>query len=381
MLLYLDQSISDFIDDKTNFDDAFIVALENIASARRCGNHLIFAESDIFLKISTIDSLSQPARKVYLKSHNQVIQMKSIFDYLKIYINVTLTSVNIRESSVNGKRIIEMPLSYFSNPAYINKTIILSENLDDCSFYEVIANFAPDRILQGVKIQAEPRSGGGSTTHTVFSDIQHTQERFCLCILDSDSKYQGHTPTGTLSKVKQIDLPEKPLTQLSELDCHEIENLIPSKIFEILVHDDYALDPNKEKWLQGFKELEKSCVPQAKLYLDLKKGLKLYEMKDGNSSHFFRYWNPIVSSIESLKLDDSKQCSCSTKNSCSCFIFFGMGEMKLSYVIDFLNTSKGNIAIKDSVIDSLNELAETKTLWHEISEQVWAWCCGATQMT
>jgi hypothetical protein len=64
MLILIDSSVVDDGDENT-WDDETVVALENLATARREGKHLVIADRETLKKIAQCSRLSEFARNVY----------------------------------------------------------------------------------------------------------------------------------------------------------------------------------------------------------------------------------------------------------------------------------------------------------------------------
>ena len=114
---------------------------------------------------------------------------------------------------------------------------MLAENEDDISFYKMLGQFyVRESKIGKIKIDFEPRNGGGSTTYGVLQRIIEEKNRMCLCIVDSDKKYGNAEPRETMQKVKEIaNRNMQDYFEVILLDVHEIENLIPINVLEQII--------------------------------------------------------------------------------------------------------------------------------------------------
>jgi hypothetical protein len=364
MLFYLDDFLSDVLDNLENDESDLIVAINNIAQSRREGKHIIFSNPKNLRKIAKSEFLSSTTKSIFKKIYLESTQVKSLFDNLKTYVKISATADKISSYILNDIEIIEIPLINFFQMSFVNETTLLCENLIDCELYEIITKYAKKLLnLGNVPIKMKFQLGGGNTTYKVFSYNQEQENQLCICVLDTDVKYKNGEFGDTIKLLKAVDLPNKPLCQLFEVECHEIENLIPVCIYEIVA----GHDPNR---LNGVNSLKKLEFLEARKFVDIKKGLRIFQVTRGNADQFSRYWHPITSQIPDLNLtcNTNVEITCTSKNNCSCYVFNGIGNNILSDVLEYLKSSEINFDLFDNV---------TKETWGIISEKILTWCCGS----
>ena len=155
---------------------------------------------------------------------------------------------------------------------------LLAENLDDCVFYKLVAQYYFSS--QNFTIRFHCENGGGTTTSNVLEKRIFNEKVPTLCIVDSDQKYgatkkypQKPSNGDTLKKIESAintlkNLGGNPPCELFPLEVHEIENLIPICILEKLKTSYPALKDGL-KILMKLKEFDNGLPI---LYYDLKKG-------------------------------------------------------------------------------------------------------------
>src|SRR5690606_34656920 len=125
--------------------------------------------------------------------------------------------------------VFKIPLSRFLEPEMSEKTRMVSEHLDDCHFYEFIANnFSEHRHLPS-SIAFDLLNGGGDVTFQVFEE-KINKKYIAFAIADSD-KREPEAAIGTTGK-KVIEIFEtykiENIISCEILPVHEKENLFSS---------------------------------------------------------------------------------------------------------------------------------------------------------
>ncbi|TAF00109.1 MAG: hypothetical protein EAZ79_03455 [Oscillatoriales cyanobacterium] len=156
MLILIDSSVVDKGDENT-WDDETVLALENLASARREGKHIVMAKRETFKKIAQCSRLSQFARNIYHKLYNQSTQFQSYLSAVTRYIEIVNPCYEPAVISDSGKQIIKVGPRFFNDSESVQKTILLCENSDDAVLYEIIAKVYLIWKKMNVKIVCEPR--------------------------------------------------------------------------------------------------------------------------------------------------------------------------------------------------------------------------------
>jgi len=226
---------------------------------------------------------------------------------------------------------IRVPLNYFSTTTSIQPTIILCENLDDCELMVEMAKlYARNENFAGLKVKLDRRPGGGSTITPTAESILSEGERLLLTFVDSDRK----SPAGSLGKTaleakKKFDTLQPLLAQLVILDAKDLENLLPDEFYrtEMEKHLDHAKSSVFLGALAGV-----GCH-HARLYIDIKKGLKLGQLWDSDylsCPDYDAVWGVLIEKIIEEKIAVSQQCrncadsgKCCIPKTCACLLTCG----------------------------------------------------------
>ncbi|MDX2005385.1 MAG: hypothetical protein SFU83_08925 [Meiothermus sp.] len=299
---------------------------------------------------------------------NRLPQEKPYIDVVSWYVLVVGYSEVLELESIGDKHVIKIWAGYLENFNLLSETVFLAENHDDVEFYQSITEIYQSATDNGkIKLVFEPRGGGGHTTVAEYNSIQNRRDRLCLCILDSDFRYQGSSHGQTCSAVMRIDDPLQPLCVVHTLQVREIENLIPTSFYAEAVTG----DPNREKALQSLVEIESVASGKARHFVDLKKGHRLYELLSVSSdSPKYQYWKSILEALGTSIVCAAPN-HCNRREECICVTFFGFGDAILRYLLNFIKQKK-------AVGTPLQIDAKTQDEWRECCELIIAWCCGST---
>ncbi|MBE9143674.1 hypothetical protein [Planktothrix mougeotii] len=367
MLINIHQSV---FDNNNIWDEPeTIPALENLANAVREGKHLVISDRKTLKIITQCQDLSKTTRAIYTILYNKFSELRSYLSVVTRYIEIT-DLLEPALSSLSDQEVIQVPLKFFENTQSIQKTILLCENSSDTSFYQTIARVYLIWKNANIKLEYEPRGGGGNTIDTEYDNIQKTTKYFCLCILDSDRI----APEGKLgSTAAQIDQNKNQSSQFFRtkvliLDVHEIENLIPNSILLGICSG----DKQREDALKRIQKLQEIRGDQIKHFLDIKEGTLMYKIFDSTNSKDKLFWeshvleiNRILKCIDDDCLADWK-CN-KTKSNCQCQISLGFGKNTLDNTIKYLEKIEPHKIAKEFNNDMKPE-------WEKIGQVVVDFC-------
>lgn len=375
MLLVLTDSLKNALN-----QDVVLEALENIALGRREGKHLIFANYNTLESLKNCSSLSKRTRQVYLKLYAQLHELPHPQSFVRC-VEVVALDAGLSSRMEGHCKVISIPARYFCDSALIQETQFMTENLDDATFYQTIAEIYLKwkKLKNKIKILLDQYPGGGSTTVTAYKLIQDKQKRFCLCLLDSDKKSSSSPLGDTAKNVVAIDDPNKPFCECFVIGVREIENLIPTRLYSEISSG----DPNRIKCVSFLEQLEKSTFTEARKYLDIKKGLKLGEiLSASNNTPFSKDWMNWLDNIRPLAISISKTCInnqvCIKGENCGCIITTGLGDNILKTVIERIEKPTQYQLTEHKIAEMVDQLLKPE--WEEIGEIMMAWCCGTRKM-
>ena len=187
-------------------ESRIIDALENLAILLREGKHILHASLATARYFAEAAELSSRARGAY----KYVQQMYSQQGSLKYELNYFITVVPAEES-LSVKRINEwqiqlnVPIVKYADTSLIQETIVLGENILDAEFYNIIAQVYLSRVGLRLPLRMEKQLGGGSTLYQAYSEIQASESRLCICIVDSDRDAPEGKLGTTAKKIIETD--------------------------------------------------------------------------------------------------------------------------------------------------------------------------------
>jgi hypothetical protein len=308
-------------------------------------------------------------RGTYQKILNRLPSKKAYFDIFDRYARIVHEDSNIaiKWKDIGTKKEIRIPAHFIQDSSFIQPTILLCEDEIDCKLYQKMAEVNLTWKKIKIKIRYEPRGGGGNRIANVYEAIQKNLNRFCLCIGDSDRKYPSGSLGDTAKNLKKIDKEKETLCECKIIEVREIENLIPTAMFN------EVSNPERIRCIDFLEELEKSNIAEARKFIDLKEGLKgkeYYRLLSENQTFFNQ-----IQYVEGIKI--SKNCkkyqSCMGSQSCTCILMYSLGDKILEAVISNLE-EKSIPKISEMVSDAL------KPYWQEYGNLVVSWCCGTATM-
>lgn len=363
MLIFIHSSVVDDGDENT-WDDDTVLALENLAIARREGKHSVIANRETLRTIAQCSHLSKFSRNIYHKLYNQSTQFSSYLSAVTKYIEIVNPCYEPEVLSDSGKQIIKVPPRFFNDSELVQKTILLGENLDDAFFYETIAKVYLRWKRINAQIKCDRRGGGGSTISSEYINIQKLNERFCLCIVDSDKIAPNGDLGSTADRLRKSDDPDCKKTQIFILHCRESENLIPNSILSKL----YA---GKQEKLEALNII-KSISLEVRCFLDIKEGTYLKKIMAENTCEIKNFWSakipqiPHISERINNSCQTNWQCS-SNSGKCQCQISLGLGDKTLSKTVEYLQDNTPNEIAR--IVDH-----SMRSDWEKIGEVVMDWC-------
>lgn len=367
MIYEIDESCLETISTE---DTNCIAFLEQLALDRRKCKNVIVAQREVFAQLANTKSLSEVSRKIYKVIGNRVSEHKLLLKYAKKYCRIVAENNGNSIIYDGDKEIFLLKIDEAVSKDFTSKSLMLAENEDDISFYKLLGQYY---VLQSdignIKIDFEPRNGGGSTTYMVLQGILSNRDRMCLCIVDSDKKYANAMPRETMQKVEEtIDGIPRDHFEVVFLDVHEIENLVPLNVLDAIAEK--LNISNKGIEFMRFLLANDSSKTSPVFYYDVKKGIPrnayiLEEDADDERKKKYRkleeyrkYWRPY---IENFGAEIETEADA---------IIVGVCDKTLKHALIYLDLLKKEKRMETLVVDS--HLKET---WLELGEKVYCWGC------
>lgn len=242
---------------------------------------------------------------IYKTIASHYSEQRAIFEsVLTVFVltySAVISDAVLPEALQDSKKVKTIPIRTAEKWSCSDKCCLLTENLDDCKFYELVAqHYNINNKIKGLNISFHHECGGGDTTCEVLKKCVTLDVKPTLCIVDSDWKYgkseaYPNTPRcgGTAVRARRIAQglkgnDENPPCEFFQLPVHEVENLIPFQIFEQLPDD----LPDAKTGLELLSNLRTVYNGEPLLYYDLKKGFSKMEHEPQKA-----YWQEIFQEL------------------------------------------------------------------------------------
>lgn len=252
----------------------------------------------------------------------------------------------------------------------VKKAVLLTENLYDAKAYEHAAKQYQVSLGMRSQVALERAGGGGSTTPESFKNYTATENRWCLCITDSDRICPSDNMDVTAQKCNEIAKNEAIVASHIDLPAREVENILPIAFLA------EAIPPtHQERWDW---HIEKLCKLRfdAHHYCDIKKGTTFRQI------HFYAaqtprkiYWTSVTTDLKNAAALTSEciaanECEQEDPAACHCYVAHGFGGKVLESVVNYLDSRTAHQSEKLTRHD-LN-----RAPWLDIGRSVFEWACA-----
>jgi hypothetical protein len=374
MLLKLDNSLAESIVAHDENADNVIIALDNIAAARRNGKHLLFGSRETLKVFCECAELSNGARTIFKRVYERLPQKGAYVESLARQVNVVATAGALTARTEGPKTEIDVSAHYFVDTSMADRTVLLCENPDDGAFYRFLTlMYLKNNSSSNIAIEFEVRHGGGSTLARVYEAIQNEQARLCLCISDSDVKYPGGPLGDTARSLRSLDDSDKPLSEVYVLEVRELENLIALDLLIGAVGSAAHLQ-------SGVAVLRSLLVADAGslAHFDIKSGLRVGKIRLAEEGDPHRlYWTALLDNLRQQGHECDLVCSnhtaCVNHAECTCILLPGLGPRIGRQVLEYAKEEKAEV-----VWQKLDPAVAGH--WTRLGELIAAWCLGATSL-
>ena len=352
----------DFIEDR-NIDPYFYEFLDILMLAYQEGNHLVVMRPALASCLIGDNKVYDKTKKILMHYYNHTAkQANNYLNYFNVSVEI-ISSLKQRScySDIDTRNEFrQMKSSDFIKSVNIQHTILLGENNTDSIVYKMFGQYFLDKNrINSLYINCSNQAGGGSTTHQSYQEIYEANDRFCLCILDSDKKTPDSSIGNTAKKV--VIFHEKGGN--TNLRCSwlisekvlEIENLLPSQFYL----DEFVDDVNKSNIYKSLKDLEGIACN----FFDFKNGVKCIRLH--NDLAYAEFWNGLLK----INCDDNCEYEFEDKDCCSIKAIKGYGAKVLDQFVIY--ASKNNLV---NVFDNEDDFFSEE--WTKMGSQIASFCCG-----
>jgi len=395
MLILLTKNILEI--GTSNYSTARLIAcLENLLTACFEGKHILLLQSTKMISAYKKE-LSRNAKTTFeqIERFMRTGGGIKIQNKLTCYVQVVEPSQSeITITNKDGKTVIDIPIWYFQDSEATQKTILCCENQHDATFFIhlVKAYLTTEKYLKTtrIKLQATSQGCGGSTIKLELN-ARCQSRTFCLAIVDNDCNAPNTAFGGTakslgLSQTKREEWQNistrqsdgsitikknSALAKALALQEREVENLIPTFLIEKSLPStagNHILDK-----IDTLKKWETNAPREWRKFIDLKKGLRGYNLLHCNNELANKCWLDFMQIVGKKNLKFNNQCknsnNCEQWKNCECLLWAGLGENILFQVVEYMNKKTPHKIAEFFNFRDDNSLTE---LAHEIL----VWCCA-----
>lgn len=385
---------------KIKINTDLVSSIETVLQAHYFGHHYVYCLPSTGVKLSKLikDRLSERANIALKNSYTNAtenINTQKFKPRVIIHGRENSPRVSFKDDT------FEVHYLYFSN-GHFTPTQILCEDINDAEIFSLLSRYYLENKkteLKGLTIKSTTKGGGGENISKEYEKILEQEIAPCICITDGDKHYPNQEDSRKSKACSEIANRGTKITNHTQLDVLEIENLIPARFYE-----------NNYKDKNLIKEVFRK-TPEAIPHLDIKLGIDLKwlqstsRINNTDLQSYWSYWinrlkdhiencddckksdqckytvrdeinrNEHIPDAELKKFIDSKlaehkkQCDiCNGMKGCPDNPIKGYGE---NITKDFLDYLKNNNPSK--ILNSCSK-------WEEIAEKIMGYCISSPNL-
>jgi hypothetical protein len=304
-------------------------AIETIWASFFRGEHIVFSDRKTLGFLRDI-GLSLASRASIGSVLARFSELKSLEQLQKFRVSV---DPSIEQPCFLAPSTWQIPLKHFAKVALV-PACILAENLRDATAYLNCATHALNICgPKGVKINLSKDSGGGAEISNKLLELEASRRQFILAITDTDKTYPKDDSCIPTKKCAEITTESNWVIHHKELNCSEIENILPVNLITDSIENSSAIHElsNRLDYLRKYvfnnSELHK--------WFDMKNGTKLFRIKTTNVNEREReHWEKSTTTIARAfecapECSANDQCPKIKMKECECIFLPGLGDETL----------------------------------------------------
>ena len=366
MLIWIDSSVltADLSQDKNACS-----GITEIFSTAYRGEHFVLAARKTLASLAADVNLAAVTKTTIARIESNLSILGNVESQIATRVDVTYGMATRPTKTAENRW--EVPLSQIGIVG-TKKSVLLTENLDDARAYEHAARQYQVSLRLGGYIALEKAAGGGSTTSEVFENLVQQENKWCLCITDTDRFCPEENMGPTSQKCNNIAQGTGIVAKHIDIKVRELENTIPLAFLEKAVPVTHS-----DLWAWHIKKLY-STRQEAHFYGDLKSGItikKLISYEKGTPRRNF--WESVLADLgpaPALDIACAEMPDCRKNNQCltpgepcSCYIFPGFGEHLIDSVLSILGENSPHKSEERTRRDPHRQI------WMDIGRLVFEW--------
>lgn len=372
MLIILDESLASELELTKPSSGAILAALTICAQQVREGNHILFAERNVYRRLRAFHkSLDTRSASILARAEERLPQLGVVNKFSTRSIRLIAACKSSLPSRVirNGREEIILPAkSVEQNSSLLNVPILMVENLNDGLCYVKLAqSIANSKVLpelawlKAVPLRYDIAPGGGHTLSGLFAYHKARSDRLGAAIADSDCSYPGSAHGGTaLALTKEARAtPVSPLLEAHVLDVRTIENCIPRAEIRLIVKE---MDPVQ---VQRFEQIERQFSTSSHWrFVPIKSGVRCFELSQSSAESIF--WTEICG-----KRTCTSGAQCAKKRDCSSYVVPPLSDQILARAVRRPDLFSVTERCSDNVADT----------WKRLVILLYSVFCGSERIT
>ena len=303
-----------------------LAAIETIWASFSRGEHIVFSDRKTLDHLRDI-GLSIPSRGAISSVLARFSELQTLEQCQRFRVLIT---PSIEQPFLDGPSSWQVPLNHFSQVALV-PACILAENLRDATAYVSCATQAIKiRGPKGVKISLTKDSGGGAEISNKLLELEESRRQFVLTVTDTDKTHPNDDSCTPTKKCAATSAHSNWVIGHLELDCSEIENLLPIN----LIYDSIESSPAAHELSRRLDYLKKFVFNNTNIHkwFDVKNGVKLFRIMTTNINEREReHWEKSSTAISyafqcTQECQTNHQCSKEKSKECECVLLPGLGD-------------------------------------------------------
>lgn len=309
--------------------------IENLLLAHQECKHVVCIEKDAAARLESLQvDWSKRAVGALRNIRGRLSEIRSLRNRLKWFVCVGVgPDYILRAVETEGQVCIRVSLQQWGDLVQVSAgSALLSENLIDTAFYRILGEaFLAANGWRG-SLCFDEMLGGGDTTALVLQQLV-AEKKPTLAIVDSDKIYPDDVVGRTAKRAMKVNCTA--LQALHVLHVRDIENLIPSSIYE----QAFTGLPKLSEPLQSLKKIEGLTSKHPwRDHADIKEGITLFDIATMTKKNAEFFWKEIAKDLQRDRCANPEGLSsCDAgKQNCHCYVTPALGSDALQLTLDWM---------------------------------------------
>ncbi|MGL6314782.1 hypothetical protein [Vibrio sp. WXL103] len=339
-----------------------IQAIETLLISHRDRHNLVYLPRSLIKNL--INRTSESLVSTLVEVGELSREVKQVFDELSIIVDVRFDKLDfVGNANIDNQSVIEVSYDKFLTSVRASPATMIPENDIDYELYSLIGRaYVKSKSHLNFGINLGKNCGYGSHTYRVYSDFKE-DDKFALCVVDSDKKYPGSQKGSTAGAFCESDFSVKGTVEARILNVREAESLIPPNVIEKCILDGDYQKESVDAY-QKIIDLDNVSNGEFRKYFDHKDGIELKQALQPNMKFFWKQFfkdERLINIKECYKTEGCDDCG-------SCIKIHGLGPKILENSLESMNSSNLRRVLSELPPSLVGE-------WSTIGKSVFSWGC------